>query len=248
MKYILPFVLFILFISCDNTEVQEQNNKLIGSVNVELNRIHETGVILGKFYASYYLSGIKVELMKDSNVIKTTYTKQDTNVDNIYMFENIELNVPYRIRITLNEDYIETTDEFIVTESDTVYVTDTLKGKPDWLKNGKYYAAMLKEPEKNIVFDLYTDTQHFSVIPTPFTGTGELVYNIEDSTYVEIKLYWIDKLLSKVIYSDINKPGKYSRLFGDDINDGLYYLRMTAGNKTYYCPFIKGYKGAPKKP
>ncbi|MBI5326458.1 MAG: hypothetical protein HZB41_14495 [Ignavibacteriae bacterium] len=248
MKYILPILFVIFFISCENTQVQEPNNKLIGSVNVELLRAHESGVILGKFYPSYYLSGVKVDLMKNGNVIKTTYTVVDTNVDNIYMFENIELNVPYRIRITLNEDFIDTTDEFIVTDSNVIYVTDTDIGKPGWLKNGKYYAAMLNEPEKNIVFDLYTDIQHFFAIPSPFTDTAELIYNIEESSYVEIKLYWIDKHLSKVIYSETLQPGKYSLKFGDGINDGLYYLSLKEGGKTYICPFLKGNKGAPKKP
>ena len=139
MKNILPFFLCaILFFSCENTEVQVQNNKMIGFVYVELLRIHESGVVLGKYYASYYLSGIKVELLKNEKVVATTYTIEDTTTDIVYLFENIELNVPYKIRITLNEDFIDTTEEFTVSENDTLFIPDSTEDTPEWLKSDKY--------------------------------------------------------------------------------------------------------------
>ncbi|TAL69201.1 MAG: hypothetical protein EPN82_07830 [Bacteroidetes bacterium] len=249
MKKILPFLMVIfLFISCENTEIQEQNNKLIGFVNVELLRIHESGVVLGKFYPNYYLSGVKVDLMKNGIIIKTAHTFPDTNSDNIYLFENIELNVPYRIRITLNEDFIDTTEEFTVTENDTIFVTDTVEGKPDWMKNTKYYVAMLNEPEKNIVFDLLTNQQNLNVIPIPFTKEGEIDFFVEKTSNIEFEIFDIKKTFSKILYNKVFQSGKNMITFGEDLDDGLYFIRMKIDNIFYYCPFIKGYKGTPKKP
>ena len=159
MKKILSLLLTaIIFISCENTDEPEKDYyKMIGTVNVKLFRVHESGRILGKCLCGYYLSGIKVELINENEVVETTYTIADTLVDYFYKFEKIELDEKYKIRITLNDEMIEYTDKFIVTAEDIKeFPNDSVRegyfSKLQWFKKGMYYIDMLF-PGDSINFD-----------------------------------------------------------------------------------------------
>ncbi|MFC2131192.1 T9SS type A sorting domain-containing protein [Bacteroidota bacterium] len=252
MRKILSFLLTaIVIISCENTDEPEKDYyKIIGCVNIKLDRVHESGRILGSFSCGYYLAGIEVELIQNGEVVESTQTIEDTSSDMLYLFEKMELNKPYRVKIKLNDEMIEITDEFVIKAEDIKEFPNDSVGeanfsKPEWIKKDIYYIDMLWMSEKNISFDLYTDREKINVYPNPFQETGWLGFSTESADNVEIDIY--DIRLNKIMlfYRNSHEPGNYLINFGNEIYDGLYLIKLITGGKTYYCPFLKGQKGAP---
>ena len=253
MKKVISFLLLFLFaISCETTQEpkKETQFKLIGSINFTLNRIAANGQFTGSFNCGYYLSKSKIELLSNNNVIETVYPKNDTLCDAIYVLENVEFNTPYKIRITLNDEFTDSTEEFSIGKTDVKHfpydsATTDLTGKLSWFEEGDYYSDLLFDSGNNISFNLYTNDSILNVFPNPIISEGDLEYFLANEENVEISVNNIDKSFYYIEYRGMTLPGRYNIQFGDDLADGLYFVKMICVGKTLYCPFLKGRKGAP---
>ena len=255
MRALVCFLLLAFFVtSCENTEEPKVYYKMIGAINFELLRMQESGRVLGEFLCGYYLSGIKVELLSGGKVVETTYTKADTSSDRFYLLEKIELGKIYKVRITLNDEMVDSSEIFTVQENDIIEFPNDSASKAvfdniSWFKKGKYYIDMVWKTIDNATFDLYTDTEQFIIYPNPVLDYGQNEFSINQSGLVKIDLINIKKETLKIILSDTLSAGTYKhQINGDSIADGLYILRLMKQGQTLYCPFLKGRKGAPPAP
>jgi hypothetical protein len=254
-KILLAILLSVVFYSCENTEEpQTDYYKMIGSVDFKLQRVLESGRVLGTFNCSYYLANTKVELLYNEKIVETTYTIPDTTIDILFLLEKLELNTQYKIRVELNSEMSVTSDEFMITEDEIRYLPDSLTSELteqfSWFKPGKYYWDYNFNKEKNLTFDLYTDTEKLVVYPNPVLNMGIIEIMVESEDTVSLDLLDL-KLNNKVTFynNEILSPGNHSFAFNtEDIENGLYIIRFSVGGMVYYCPVLIGLKGAPAQP
>lgn len=254
MKKLISFLLTICFlIACESTEEPKKDTafQLIGKVYFQLFNISETGQTLGEFYCGYYLSGTKIQLIQNNQIIETTYPVKDSICDAIYILNKVEYNKPYKIAITLNDEISDTTEEFTITKNDIKYIpydsqTQEMINQFPWLEKGYYYPEFLNDSPKNIKFNLYTDTQILNVAPNPVTSNAIIEFSISQESSIEVNINKIDKSFNIIAQRGFTTPGKYSIQFGDNLDNGLYFIKLIGSGQTYYCPFLKGNKGGPQ--
>lgn len=254
MKKFIIFLMAIFFlISCESTETPKKDLsfQLIGKVNFQLFKIFSTGQIGGQFYCGYYLSSAKIDLVYNNQVIETTYPVKDEICDAIYILKKVEYNKPYRICITLNDEISDTTDEFTITKNDVKFfssdsLSQALMNQFPWFKEGNYYTEFINDSPQNIKFNLYTDMNILNVFPNPITSNGEIEFTIQQESSIEVNINKIDKSFSVIAQRGFTSPGKYFIQFGENLEDGLYFVKLIGSGQTYYCPFLKGTKGAPQ--
>lgn len=256
MKYLFFIALALIVIACESTNEPMITTPyhISGNVNILMYRTHESGKILGEFYPSYYLSGIKCELLSNGKVIQTTYTKEDDEWDSYYVFDNIEPNGTYQVRIQLNEVMIKTTDEFTLTHDsfkkvDTINTDSLFNLRPDYFKIGQYYYMGLIDTLHNNVFNLYYDMSKFGVFPNPVMTIANLEFLIEE--YENYKINITDLKLDTIMSLMENKlqVGVHSlNIDPGNLEDGLYFFQIDKNGEKRYYPFIKGSKGTPNKP
>ncbi|MFH1050943.1 MAG: hypothetical protein V1779_08475 [bacterium] len=252
---IFLLLILLLIVSCESTQEPKKDIEfqLIGSVNFRLIRKSAIGMTLGEFNCSYYLSGTKIELLSNDEVVGTTYTVADTTCDIFYVFKDVEYNKPYKIRMTLNDEMVEYSSEFTIKKEDVKMfpydsLTQLLKEQHSWIQEGYYYTNLLLNKEGNVNFDLYANDSLLDIYPNPITSTGEISFPITNEASVEVSIHSIDKTYFYLLLRDNLKPGFHSLQFGDNLEDGLYFVKIIAGVQVYNCPFLKGRKGAPEMP
>ena len=254
-KYFIFLVIAISLLACEKTNtVQIQYYKMLGRVNVELTRIHESGRILGKFFLNDYLDNIKVELINNDKVVERTYTIDDTTYNGLYVFNKIELGKPYKIKIYLNDELIKYSKEFIVDYSMLVdYNKDSLleifpEGNPVWLENGEYFITALQTDSFDIVFNYESD--NMKIFPMPAIDVGMLdLFISKDSIKTKLEIFDIKNVNIATIINKVLLAGRYSMQFGSELKDGLYIIKMSVNDTLVdKVLFLKGKKGCPDIP
>jgi|GEM_PF-4834699 len=255
MKNFFAFLLFaIFFFSCESTQEpkKEIEFQLIGTVNFCLKNYTSYSQLTGEFNCGFYLSGIKIELISNGQVIETTYPVSDSSCDMFYLLKEVEFGKPYIIRMTINDEMIDSTDEFTILEKDVKNsANDTTLAKLSeslsWFEDGNYYSDFVFNTEK-FKFDYYTHPELLNVFPNPIITSGNIEYYINTPSSIEININNIDKSFNIIAFRGFVEQGKYILQFGDSLEDGLYFVKMIGGGQTVYCPFLKGKKGAPPMP
>lgn len=250
MKYILILITsMILFVSCSDDD-ETKNFKVIGSVNVELLRIDESGMVLGKFLCNYYLAGVKAELLKDGEVVETAYTMADKTCDIYYTFNNARIGETYQVRVSLNDEMVKTSDFFTINNEDIVDFPNDKKsedwfGALEWFTPGQYYVDLLYDEDLQVVFDAYSDIGNNVLYPNPFTEACFYSFVIDTEAHYKVVVYSLGMEEEMVPMDQIMPTGTHQmQMSGDAIPDGVHFIRTQAeANVVYTTPFIKGEKG-----
>jgi hypothetical protein len=247
-KIILILISLIFLVSCSEDEATTFT--VIGSVDVKLQRIDESGTVLGTFLCNYYLAGVKAELLKDGEVIETTYTMPDATCDIYYTFKNARVGVPYQVRVSLNEEMVKTSDVFTIRDEDVISFPNDEKsedwfGALEWFTPGNYYVDLLYNDDEKMVFDPYSDLVNNAVYPNPFTVECSYSFVIDQEDHYKIVVYSLGMEEEMVPMDQIMPPGSHTmQMSGDAIKDGIHFIRtQSEANVVYTTPFIKGGKG-----
>jgi hypothetical protein len=184
--------------------------------------------------------------------MQTTYTKEDDEWDSYYVFDNIEPNGTYQVRIQLNSDMIKTTDEFTLTHEsftkvDTINTDSIFNLRPDYFKVGQYYYMDLIDTLHNNVFNLYTDMEKFRNFPNPAITNTNLEFMIEKYENYKITIYdfELDSILS-LMENKLEVGVHALNIDPSNLEDGIYFFQIDKNSEKRYCPFIKGLKGTPQ--
>jgi hypothetical protein len=253
MKKLISILITIcVLISCESTEEPKKDLtfQLIGKVYLQLFKISDNGQTLGEFYCGYYLSSAKIQLIQNNQVIETTFPVKDSICDAIYILKKVEYNKPYKIAITLNDEISDTTEEFTITKNDVKYfpydsLTQSMINQFPWLEKGNYFTEFLNDSPKNIIFNLYSDRTMLNVFPNPVINYGNIEFTINQESSIEVNINKIDKSFNIIAHRGFTTPGKLSIQFGDNLDNGLYFVKLIGSGQTFYCPFLKGSKGSP---
>ncbi len=79
-----------------------------------------------------------------------------------------------------------------------------------------------------------------SVSPNPTKETSALLYQLKQSADVEIT---ITDVLGKrtIVHKAMNEAaGEHNIMLGEDLSVGIYFVQITAGNKTSVIKLVKG--------
>lgn len=195
MKYFLIITLSIIFLACENTDEPAVTTPyhISGNVNLRISRTHETGKELGTFSPLVYLSGIRCELLSDGKVIQTTYTKPDESWDSYYVFDNVEPEGKYQVRVHLNSFMKIITDEFNLTkESFSMCDTNTTDSlfnlRPDYFKPGQYYYMALIDTLHGNFLNFIVDKSNKGIFPNPFTEKTNFTFDVMNKDSISLDL------------------------------------------------------------
>ncbi len=252
MKKIMTlFLVTLLCFSCtEPTKDDDPYHKLIGMVNLKLERTAADGTYLNDITVDYYLEGTKVELINNGNIVETTYTKPDYFMDAMFILEKAESGKLYKLRISINEVHTIESDTFIIEDSDIVFLDrkliKLLTGRDNisgWFNEGNYFADFLSTKQDETTIFINSNNAYLSSYPNPFSNKSYAEYSILKSSDIkldilDIKLNHIKNLMDKALNS-----GHYTLTFGEDLDDGLYILRLKHPDYTNYHAILKGDKG-----
>ncbi len=243
MKKILLLFIALLIYSCNSaTENDEPKTKLIGAVTFRIIRINEIGQMLGRFLQKTGIDGVKVELLSDSRVVATTYTRESDSLDCFFVFDNVDSGVEYRIKASLDDNIFSITDPFTIAENETGEqnkdsIRKILGFAPEWFKSGIYYMDILKNYQNNLVIDAYNEDIHFFAFPQPLSNKGTIFFEMPetDECKMEILNHRFESV--RIIFRGILESGNHTFSFdAADIDEGFYLMHYSYGENNKYFP------------
>ena len=253
MKKLSIIILLSMFaiISCDDatTEPNPDNGtgiNIIGVVTIAMIRTTPEWQLLDHYYQTEHISGIKVELLRDSNIVATTYTVDTDSLDCFYIFKNLDKNVEYRVKASLNNEVFQISEPFVITDPELKKVDrngfiKNFGSAPDWFETGRYYIPADYNTSFN--FDFWDDNVQLIVGPQPTVNYYNPAFNLEKREKIIINV--LNKNL-EFIKQDLNitlHPGyiRYrasgpSFFSTKELEHGLYFINLKIGEKDYYFP------------
>jgi ELWxxDGT repeat protein len=83
------------------------------------------------------------------------------------------------------------------------------------------------------------DIKDFEAYPNPFSNYSNLKYTLDQTTDVRVILTDFAGREIKKIVSSTQLPGTYSFQFGDDLQVGIYFLKVTIGKELHTIKIVK---------
>ncbi len=246
MKKLLLLFITLLVFSCDNsTDNSTADIGLIGQVMFRTQRTADNGQKIGKYFNNDGTAGIKVELISGDEVVATTTTKESDTIDCMFVFNDVQTDVEYRIKASIADDIYKETEPFTISDSD-IFEEDkeSFYSKfsivPEWFEKGAYYLRMMEYNHSNLVFDLYENDINFLIYPQPVNQYTNVVFEVPETNTCVLEITTILMEPVKVIANEILEKGFHQiSVDASDISDGIYILRLTIDDEKYYYSFRK---------
>lgn len=242
----------LLFVSCSESTNNTKYEKYLGFMKVKVERTSENGSILGKYYTTYYLEGIKAELLSNGKVVETTEIKDDPNSECLFVFEKIETDKEFTIRATIDNVGVVESNPFIFNNVHKNFVkaeylpSGYLSGGPPlWFQEGEYYNNFSTNSVADIVFDLNDRKVHAS--PNPFSQRTVITFELQSQQNVKIEILDVKGVIVDVLIDNELQAGQHSVSFqlSEDIPYGIYFVKIRTTEGTYFRTLHFGVKGGP---
>ncbi len=249
MKQIFLLILlsFIVFYGCnpattDPVEDKEYTN-IIGLVGFEIEMTDDNGNSFQRYVSSRNLSGIKVELMRGVTVVATSFTQDSPPfADGFYTIDSVEIGAEYRLKVSLNEELFQLSNPFTISKYDTktldsVALQDYFGEVPKWFETKNYYVT--HDYKTKFVFNFIDNDIGFKIYPHPVVDTSHIVWNYPEDFDFELEV--LTHLLENPNGNKTSGSANAGLFhFGEIVStsdrDGIYILKLTIGNKSYYYP------------
>lgn len=249
-KYsILILLSIIAILSCSDEPVNpddQKSIKILGLVGFDLDRLSESGQYLGNLYDDEFISGIKIELISANKTVATTYTKESIS-DNYhsggyFLFDNIQAEAEYKLKVILDKDYFLTSDPFIISEDD-LHEIDYIgffnyfyRPVPDWFEKGIYYLP--SDHYTTIHIPVLENEAELIVFPQPIIDNGFVEFIMAESGNCKIEIITHKFETVKVVLSNFMQIGKHiTELNMSGLDNGMYFVKLSIGENIYYYPF-----------
>lgn len=221
-------------------------HKMIGRFDFQMNRIYDNGQVGGQFSATKYLPVTKIELLENGKVVETTSAIKDGETNSFFIFEKLEFNKVYTVRVSLNKYYIRETKPFLIDNSKMSFYTPVMFHEeygyyPQWLKPDDFYLDLMQLMDSNLVITDKDKLVDITSYPNPVSSEMFISVNVWQSSTVLIELLDFQGTVKDTISNGYFKAGNYQILHNlSDYSDGLYIIRMQRDSNEYIHTFIVG--------